>query len=65
MLAIKRSVGVAPGLNLMNTLHTGKEAHHGLKPRADVTGSPEQTLQKEPNVLQNLKNFKKKIITNV
>ena len=50
MLAIKRSAGVAPEVNLRISLHAGKEAskqgiHPGLKIRVDITRNPRQEYQ--------------------
>ena len=44
MLAVKRSAGVAPEVNLGDPLHAGNKAHKrgihlALKPKADVTRS--------------------------
>ena len=44
MLAVKRSAGVAPEVNLRNPIHAGKKhtskgTTQALKPRADVTRS--------------------------
>ena len=44
MLTTKRSAGVAPEMNLGNSLHTGDEALD-LKARVDVTRGPKQDHQ--------------------
>ena len=48
MLAVKRSAGVAPEVNLRNSAQARKHASEStlaLKPRADVTRSPKQGYQ--------------------
>ena len=48
MLAVKRSAGVAPEVNLRNSAQARKHASEStlaLKPRADVTISPKQGYQ--------------------
>ena len=47
MVAIKRSAGVAPEVNLWNLLHEGEEAHKqrihpGFETEAEITTSPKQ-----------------------
>ena len=64
MLAVKRSAGVAPEVNLRNSAQARKNASEStlaLKPRADVTRSPKQGYQ-WPNKKDMCppKNFKKK-----
>ena len=47
MLAVKRSAGIAPEVNLGNQLHTGEEASTlTLKAKADITRSPKQEYQR-------------------
>ena len=64
MLAVKRSAGVTPEVNLNNPLQAGEKALNqrippALKPRADVTRSLKQGYQwphkKEPSILFNNK----------
>ena len=48
MLAVKRLAGVAPEVNLRNSVQARKHASEStlaLKPRADVTRSPKQGYQ--------------------
>ena len=50
MLTSIQSAGVAPEVNLRNSLHAGDKAHKrgitlALKPRGDVTRSPKQGYQ--------------------
>ena len=71
MLAIKRSAGVTPELNVRNPLHVGKEASKGstlaLKPSADVTRSPNMGISgqtKKTDVLRkHPKNFLQHVFT--
>ena len=48
MLTVKRSAGLAPEVNLRNSMQARKHASEftlALKPRADVTRSPKQGYQ--------------------
>ena len=54
MLAVKRSAGVAPEVNLRNPLQAGDEAHkQGIYPRFEVLNRGINTPTKRTDVLQN------------
>ena len=65
MLAVKRLAGVAPEVNLRNSMQARKHASEStlaLKPRADVTRSPKQGYQRphKKDMCPRKKNKKKK-----
>ena len=62
MLAVKRSAGVAPEVNLRNPLHAGEETCTlALIPGADITRSPKQGCQWPINRTDVLQKNKKKL----